>query len=65
VVLNRRVRVTALQIEFMAIDYFQVGQRLRAHRMGIGLSPDQAAKQLGISRAALYNYEKGEGPVKL
>src|SRR5471032_553104 len=49
----------------MAIDYFQVGQRLRAHRMGIGLSPDQAAKQLGISRAALYNYEKGEGPVKL
>jgi transcriptional regulator with XRE-family HTH domain len=54
-----------LQIEFMAIDYFQVGQRLRAHRMGIGLSPDQVARQLGISRAALYNYEKGEGPVKL
>jgi transcriptional regulator with XRE-family HTH domain len=49
----------------MAIDYFQVGQRLRAHRMGAGLSPDEAAEQLGISRAALYNYEKGEGPVKL
>lgn len=49
----------------MAIDYFQVGQRLRAHRMGSGLSPEQVAEQLGISRAALYNYEKGEGPVKL
>jgi transcriptional regulator with XRE-family HTH domain len=49
----------------MAIDYFQVGQRLRAHRVGLGLSPEQVAEQLGISRAALYNYEKGEGPVKL
>src|SRR5471032_1771981 len=49
----------------MAIDYFQVGQRLRAHRIGRGLSPEQAAEELSISRAALYNYEKGEGPVKL
>ena len=49
----------------MAIDYFQVGQRLRAHRMGLGLSPEEVAAQLDISRAALYNYEKGEGPVKL
>ena len=29
------------------------------------MSPEQVAEQLGISRAALYNYEKGEGPVKL
>src|SRR5205814_5648811 len=29
------------------------------------LSPEQVAQQLDISRAALYNYEKGEGPVKL
>jgi transcriptional regulator with XRE-family HTH domain len=49
----------------MAIDYVQVGQRLRAHRIGLSLSPEQVAEQLGISRAALYNYEKGEGPVKL
>jgi transcriptional regulator with XRE-family HTH domain len=49
----------------MAIDYFQVGQRLRAHRIGLGLSPEEMAESLGISRAALYNYEKGEGPVKL
>src|ERR1700732_1961706 len=49
----------------MTIDYFQVGQRLRAHRVGLGLSPEQVAEQLEISRAALYNYEKGEGPVKV
>jgi transcriptional regulator with XRE-family HTH domain len=49
----------------MSVDYFQIGQRLRAHRIGAGLSPDEAAEKLGISRAALYNYEKGEGPVKL
>jgi transcriptional regulator with XRE-family HTH domain len=49
----------------MAIDYFQIGQRLRAHRMGAGLSPEEAAEKLRVSRAALYNYERGEGPVKL
>src|SRR5260370_35829451 len=49
----------------MAIDYGQVGQRLRAHRMGLDLSPEEVAESLGISRAALYNYERGEGPVKL
>ena len=49
----------------MAIDYVQVGQRLRAHRVGSGMSPEQVAELLEISRAALYNYERGEGPVKL
>ena len=44
----------------MAIDYVQVGQRLRAHRVGSGMSPEQVAERLEISRAALYNYEKGE-----
>ena len=29
------------------------------------MSPEQVAERLEISRAALYNYEKGEGPVKL
>ena len=29
------------------------------------MSPEQVAELLEISRAALYNYEKGEGPVKL
>src|ERR1700722_15970399 len=49
----------------MGIAYFQGRQRLPAHRMGLGLSPEQVAEKLAISRAALYNYEKGEGPVKL
>jgi transcriptional regulator with XRE-family HTH domain len=33
--------------------------------MGLGLSPEEVAESLGISRAAPYNYERGEGPVKL
>jgi transcriptional regulator with XRE-family HTH domain len=33
--------------------------------MGLNLSPEEIAESLGISRAALYNYERGEGPVKL
>jgi transcriptional regulator with XRE-family HTH domain len=49
----------------MTLDYVQVGQRLRAYRIGTGLPPDQAAEQVGISRAALYSYERGESPVKL
>ncbi|QCI67612.1 helix-turn-helix domain-containing protein [Phreatobacter stygius] len=49
----------------MAIDYVQIGQRLRAHRMGLNLSPEEAAERLGVSRAALYNYEKGASPVKV
>lgn len=43
----------------MAIQFEQIGQRLRAYRMGAGLTPEQVADRLGISRAALYNYEKG------
>jgi transcriptional regulator with XRE-family HTH domain len=49
----------------MAIDYVQIGQRLRAHRMGQNLTPEEAAERLGVSRAALYNYEKGASPVKV
>ena len=33
----------------MAIDYVQVGQRLRAHRVGSGMSPVQVAERLEIS----------------
>jgi hypothetical protein len=33
----------------MAIDYVQVGQRLRAHRVGSGMSPEQVAERLEIS----------------
>lgn len=41
-------------------DFQDIGARLRAHRLGKGLSPDQLAKSLNISRAALYRAEKGE-----
>lgn len=42
----------------MPIDQRQIGQRLRAFRIGKGLSPEEMAVRLGISRAALYNYER-------
>jgi transcriptional regulator with XRE-family HTH domain len=44
----------------MSIDYAQIGGRLRAYRLGAGLTPESMAKRLGVSRTALYNYEKGE-----
>ncbi len=44
----------------MAIRFDDIGDRLPAIRMGSGLSADQVAKNIGISRAALYRYEKGE-----
>ena len=42
----------------MAVDPAEIGRRLRAHRVGAGLKPEEVAARLGISRAALYNYEK-------
>jgi len=43
----------------MAINFVEIGERLRAYRMGANLSTDEVAEQLQISRAALYKYEKG------
>ena len=42
------------------VNFVDVGARLRAHRMGRALSPEDLAARLGISRAALYRAEKGE-----
>ncbi len=44
----------------MAFRYDEIGNRLKAYRMGSGLSADEIARQLGISRTALYRFEKGE-----
>lgn len=44
----------------MAFRYDDIGNRLRAFRLGSGLSADEIAKRLDISRAALYRFEKGE-----
>ncbi|SEK28404.1 helix-turn-helix domain-containing protein [Pacificibacter marinus] len=37
-----------------------IGARLKAHRLGRGLTPEELAVRLNISRAALYRAEKGE-----
>lgn len=44
----------------MTIRFDEIGNRLKAFRLGSGLSADEIADRLGISRAALYRFEKGE-----
>lgn len=48
----------------MGISYEEIGQRLRAFRLGTGMSAEEIAKKLGISRTAVYRFEKG-GVVKI
>ena len=40
--------------------FSEIGQQLRAYRMESGLRAEEIAARLGVSRAALYRYEKGE-----
>ena len=40
--------------------FAEIGQQLRAFRMESGLRAEEIAAKLGVSRAALYRYEKGE-----
>lgn len=44
----------------MTVRYKEIADRLRAFRLGSGLSADEIAKRVGISRTALYRFEKGE-----
>jgi transcriptional regulator with XRE-family HTH domain len=44
----------------MPFRYDEIGQRLKAYRMGSSLSADEIAKRIGISRTALYRFERGE-----
>ncbi len=44
----------------MSFRYDDIGNRLKAFRLGSGLSAEQIARRLGISRTALYRFEKGE-----
>ena len=44
----------------MPFRYDEIGDRLRAYRLGSNMSADEIASQLGISRTALYRFEKGE-----
>ena len=42
------------------IRFDDIGHRLKAFRLGSGLSAEEIAQKLGISRTALYRFEKGE-----
>jgi transcriptional regulator with XRE-family HTH domain len=44
----------------MPIRFDDIGNRLKAFRLGSGLSAEEIAGRLGISRTALYRIEKGE-----
>ena len=44
----------------MDFRFDDIGNRLKAFRLGSGLGADEIARRLGISRAALYRFEKGE-----
>ncbi len=44
----------------MGVRYDDIGQRLKAFRLGSGLSAEEIARQAGISRTALYRSERGE-----
>ena len=44
----------------MSIRFDDIGNRLKAFRIASGLSADEVASRLGISRTALYRFEKGE-----
>jgi transcriptional regulator with XRE-family HTH domain len=44
----------------MTVRFDDIGNRLRAFRLGSGLSADEIAKRMGISRTALYRLERGE-----
>lgn len=48
----------------MEVQFEEIGKRLRAFRLGSGLSADEIARRIGISRTAVYRFEKG-GVVKI
>jgi len=45
-----------------AISIEQIGQRMKAFRLGAGMTPEELAKRTGVSRAAIYRYESGQPP---
>jgi len=44
----------------LAVPFSEIGQKLRAYRLESGLRAEEIAARLGVSRAALYRYEKGD-----
>jgi len=55
-------RTPCVRVEYstMPLRFDDIGNRLKAFRLGSGLSADEIANRLGISRTALYRFEKGE-----
>ena len=47
-------------VSAMPVRFDDIGNRLKAFRLGSGLSADEIANRIGISRTALYRFEKGE-----
>lgn len=42
------------------ISSTEIGERMKAFRLGAGLSPEGLAERAGVSRAAIYRYESGQ-----
>jgi transcriptional regulator with XRE-family HTH domain len=52
--------MTGYSNSMRAINFGDIGARLRAYRIGADLRAEEIADKLGISRAAVYRMEKGE-----
>lgn len=46
----------------MSDSFKDIGDRLKAYRLGRDIPPEALAEKIGVSRAALYRYEKGIPP---
>src|SRR6185437_1439965 len=44
----------------MSAQWEEIGNRLRAYRLGKNFTASDMAERIGVSRAALYRLEKGE-----
>lgn len=47
-------------LDNVTMRFSEIGEQLRAYRLESGLRAEEIAARLGVSRAALYRYEKGE-----
>lgn len=58
--LSAKAQPASNHVPSVGFRFDDIGNRLKAFRLGSGLSADGIARRLGISRAALYRFEKGE-----
>ncbi|PCJ90152.1 MAG: transcriptional regulator [Hyphomicrobiales bacterium] len=55
---DQLTKVEGLSVEH-SISIEEIGQRMKAFRLGAGLTPEELARKSGVSRAAIYRYESG------